>query len=146
MREIVELLEDGRDVLLACDCEYADPDLARGGAQWDISAAACHGAIITATAEQRLWQQREAEARPADPVEVPPRPARGLQLEAAKPHKWHAAAAAVWIGIGIACPWMVFWVPRHKAVRALQDIADTLRGDMLVERYRELHGFLQSLV
>eukprot|EP00965_Chrysotila_dentata_P030840 1027724-Pleurochrysis_carterae.AAC.1 len=71
--------------------------------------AACHGVIIAATVEQRLRQMRAADARPTDPVDVPPRPARGMQLEAAKPHKWHAAAAAVWVGIGISCPWLVFW-------------------------------------
>eukprot|EP00965_Chrysotila_dentata_P076341 2521446-Pleurochrysis_carterae.AAC.1 len=69
IRDIVELLEEGRDVLLACDCGRTGTEPAGRGTQRDVSGAACHGAIIAATAEQRLWQQREAEARPPDPVE-----------------------------------------------------------------------------
>eukprot|EP00965_Chrysotila_dentata_P105890 3497525-Pleurochrysis_carterae.AAC.1 len=69
IRDIVELLEEGHDVLLTCDCGRTGTGPVGSGTQWDIRGAECHGAIIAATAEQRLWQQREAEARPPDPVE-----------------------------------------------------------------------------
>eukprot|EP00965_Chrysotila_dentata_P128042 4233846-Pleurochrysis_carterae.AAC.1 len=61
----------------------------------------CHLRVIADAVAQHLAQRRAARQRPPDQVDVPPRPARGLGLEAAKPHKWHAGTAAVWIGVGL---------------------------------------------
>jgi hypothetical protein len=85
--------------------------------------APCHCIMICARIEQQLRREEaEATGPPEDPVASPPSPAHGLNLEAAKPSKWHLGGAAIWIGGGLSATWMVTWVPQHKAAHLLQMI------------------------
>ena len=107
----------------------------------------CHTLVLASAVAQRCSVVlEEAAGPPADPVTAPPLPAFGLDLEAAKMHKWHLGGSGVWTGVGISSTALVMWVPQAKAARALVEIADVLDGCCEVARYRSLHGALADLV
>ena len=107
----------------------------------------CHALLLSEAVAQRCSVELEKQAGPpADPVKSPPHPALGLDLEAAKMHKWHLGGSGIWTGIGVSATALVSWVPQAKAARCLVEIADVLDGRCDVARYRSLHGALADLV
>jgi hypothetical protein len=107
----------------------------------------CHVLVLASAIAQRCSVVLEEGAGPPeDPVTATPRPAFGLDLEAAKMHKWHLGGSGVWTGVGMSATALVTWVPQAKATRCLVEIADVLDGSCEVARYRSLHGALADLV
>jgi hypothetical protein len=103
----------------------------------------CHSLVLAAAVAQRCSISLETDAGPpADPVTAPPRVAYGLDLEAAKMHKWHLGGCGIWTGVGMSATALVTWVPQSKAARCLVEISDVLDGRCEVARYRSLHGAL----
>ena len=107
----------------------------------------CHALLLGAAVAQRCSVVLEEQGGPpADPVRSPPQVALGLNLEAAKMHKWHLGGSGIWTGVGVSATALVSWVPQAKAARCLVEIADVLDGRCEVARYRSLHGALTDLV
>jgi hypothetical protein len=107
----------------------------------------CHATVFAAAIAQRCSMAlEEAAGPPTDPVTAPPREALGLDLEAAKMHKWHLGGSGIWTGVGVSATTLVTWVPQAKAARCLVEIVDVLEGRCDVARYRSLHGALSDLV
>ena len=107
----------------------------------------CHSLLLATAVAQRCSIMLETAAGPpADPVTAPPRAAFGLDLEAAKMHKWHLGGSGIWTGVGMSSTALVTWVPQCKAARCLVEITEVLDGRCEVSRYRSLHGALADLV
>ena len=107
----------------------------------------CHSLILAAAVAQRCSISLETDAGPpADPVTALPRVAYGLDIEAAKMHKWHLGGCGIWTGVGMSATALVTWVPQSKAARCLVEILEVLDGRCEVARYRSLHGALADLV
>ena len=80
-------------------------------------------------------------------MEATAQPAFRLNVEAAKPHKWHlSGTGGVWTGVGHSPSALVTWVPQHKAAKALVGIVIVLEGRMEVISYRSLYHTLQDLM
>ena len=117
------------------------------GCRGPLQRGRCHTLLLAAAVAQRCSIALEkAAGPPLDPVAAPPRIAFGLDLEAAKMHKWHLGGSGVWTGVGISATALVTWVPQPKAARCLVEIADVLAGRCEAARYRSLHGALADLV
>jgi len=117
------------------------------GCRCPLQPGRCHATVFAAAIAQRCSiALEEAAGPPTDPVIAPPREALGLDLEAAKMHKWHLGGSGIWTGVGVSATFLVIWVPQAKAVRCLVEIADVLDGRCEVARYRSLHGALADLV
>ena len=136
---LVAELRRGRSLALYCTCS--------GPCHCDVAAErlvrAVHGVPRTAA-------HREAQ-RLVDVVRDPEPPAAyGLDLEAAKPHKWHCGVSLVWIGWGFSSAALVFWVPLEKRARALHFLFRILdltgeEEEVVAGEYQSEHGFLVSL-
>ena len=117
------------------------------GCRSPLQRGRCHSLLLAMAVAQRCSIALEIEAGPpADPVTAPPRPALGLDLEAAKMHKWHLGGSGIWTGVGMSASALVTWVPQSKAARCLVEILEVLEGRCDVSRYRSLHGALADLV
>ena len=77
---------------------------------------------------------------PVDPVVAEPVEAYGLDLEAAKPHKWGLGGINVWIGVGLSSTLLVSWVPQNKALALLVTTRQVLEGRCPVGLYRRYLG------
>ena len=69
-----------------------------------------------------------------------------LNLMYAKDSKWQLSLGVTWQGIGVAAALGIVWVPRAKALRAVAQIERVLAGACTALEYRQLIGFLESLV
>ncbi|KAL3930069.1 MAG: hypothetical protein SGPRY_001694 [Prymnesium sp.] len=129
--EAVRGLRNERNLVILCPCQ-------RHGAE----AEGCHATLVAAHLEQQADVAEEAEIGPPPaPVVLPPAPALGLNLEAAKPYKWHLGGEAIWIRVGLSATWLVTWVPRHKAALLLATIARVLVvGESPVAEHRSFVG------
>ena len=117
------------------------------GCRGPLQRGCCHSLILATAVAQRCSIALETAAGPpADPVQTPPRVAFGLDLEAAKMHKWHLGGSGIWTGVGLSATALVTWVPQSKAARCLVEIAEVLDGRCDAARYRSLHGALADLV
>jgi hypothetical protein len=117
------------------------------GCHSPLQQGCCHALVLAAAVAQRCSISLETDAGPpADPVTAPPRVAYGLDLEAAKMHKWHLGGCGIWTGVGMSATALVTWVPQSKAARCLVEILEVLDGRCEVARYRSLHGALADLV
>ena len=117
------------------------------GCRSPLQQGCCHSLLLATAVAQRCSIALETEAGPpTDPVTAPPRAACGLDLEAAKMHKWHLGGSGIWTGVGMSATALVTWVPQSKAARCLVEILEVLDGRCEVSRYRSLHGALADLV
>ena len=126
---------EGLDVALRCRCPVRA-----------LKACAC--AAVCAHIEQQMDIADDVErGPPADPVCAETHvQATGLNLEAAKSHKWHLGGAQVWIGKGFDANLLLVWVPQAKAAAMLHLISVALQWRLPVSEYRSLYGQLNDVV
>ena len=135
LRRLEGLVADGNFVAVRCGCEgmrTGDP---------------CHLRVVCDHVEQQLDIAEDVRrGPPVDPVVAEPVEAYGLDLEAAKPHKWGLGAFNVWIGVGLSSTLLVSWVPQNKALALLMTTRQVLEGRCPVGLYRRYLGALQDAV
>ena len=96
LRQLESLVSDGKFVAVRCGCEEV-----RTGAP-------CHLRVLCEHVEQQLDIAEDVRrGPPVDPVVAEPVEAYGLDLEAAKPHKWGLGGSNVWIGVGLSSTLLV---------------------------------------
>ena len=88
----------------------------------------------------------EARGPPADPVEeVEPPEAYGINLEAAKAHKWHLGSSGIWVGAGLSLECLVVWITQEKVLKILMMIRETLEERIDAGEYSSLVGMLADV-
>ena len=135
LRGLQRRVRSGERLAIQCGCNGVADD------------TYCHCMVICAHVEQQLLIEDDVErGPPPDPVVEAPVEAYGLNLEPAKPSKWHLAGAAVWIGTGLSATLLVTWVPQPKAAALLVTMYLVLEGRCPVALYRSWVGALQDAI
>ena len=70
----------------------------------------------------------------------------GMRLMLAGAHKMHLGTMVKWLGVMYASPIGCIWVPPAKIAKASASIATVLNGTCTLSAYRQLFGFLVSLL